>query len=47
MSGRICCNAQVKDAIAEVSLEDLPTGIYLIEVVDLQGKTTISRFVKK
>jgi xyloglucan-specific exo-beta-1,4-glucanase len=32
---------------AKVSLEGLPAGIYLIEVVDQQGATTITRVVKK
>jgi hypothetical protein len=32
---------------AKVSLEGLPAGIYLIEMVDQQSKRTITRVVKK
>jgi hypothetical protein len=45
--GRSLSSSHNQGVSAKVSLEGLPAGIYLIEVVDQQGTTTITRVVKK
>jgi xyloglucan-specific exo-beta-1,4-glucanase len=45
--GRTLSSLHNQGVSATVSLESLPAGIYLIEVVDQQGTTTIARVVKK
>jgi hypothetical protein len=44
---RILSSSHNQRVSAKVSLEGLPAGIYLIEIVDQQSKTTITRVVKK
>jgi hypothetical protein len=45
--GRILSSSHNQRMSAKVSLEALPAGIYLVEMVDQQGKTTVTRVVKK
>jgi hypothetical protein len=45
--GKLISSVQYQDDNATVSLKGLSAGIYLIEVIDQQGATTITRVVKK
>jgi xyloglucan-specific exo-beta-1,4-glucanase len=45
--GQTLRSSHDQGAIAKVSVEGLPAGIYLIEVVNQQGTTIIKRLVKK
>ena len=45
--GKRLSSIHIQGDNAIVSLKDLPAGIYLIELVDQQGSTTIRRAVKK
>jgi hypothetical protein len=45
--GHILSSSHSHGVSAKVSLEGLPAGIYLIELVDRQGRTTFERVVKK
>ena len=45
--GRQLGNAHNEVGSANIFFEDLPTGIYLIELVDYRGTPTIMRVVKK
>ncbi|MEO7991055.1 MAG: T9SS type A sorting domain-containing protein [Chryseolinea sp.] len=45
--GRTLSSSHNQGVSAKVSLEALPAGIYLVEMVDQQGTTTITRVVKK
>ena len=45
--GRTLSSSPNRGVGAKVSLEGLPAGIYLIEVVDQHGTTTTTRVVKK
>lgn len=47
VQGRILSNSYNWSASAKVSLEHLPAGIYLIELVDHRGAITLRRIVKK
>ena len=47
VQSRILTRLSNPGATTKVSLEGLPAGIYLIEVVDQQGTTTIRRVVKR
>ncbi len=45
--GKRISSVRIQGDNAIVSLKDLPAGIYLIELVDHRGSTTIRRAVKK
>jgi hypothetical protein len=47
VQGRAVSSSHNRGVSAKVSLEGLPAGIYLIEVVDQHGTATITRLVKK
>ena len=47
LRGRTLSSSHNQGVSTKVSLEGLPAGIYLIEVVDQQGTTTVTRVVKK
>jgi hypothetical protein len=45
--GQLISSVHNEGDSAKVSLEHMPAGIYLIELIDQRGTTTIRRVVKK